>query len=269
MPHSAYYGAAGRLYKQDPPFNAIFFKNLLLLDSVDHNPRFRQAMQAYADEVWTSLRDPATGLFEFDGSQPVKLLFQSAIVQIYATLASGCEGLPADGVSRRSASGADTLCRLRYSRSEGGHSTRAWTRRDWLFGLTFGARCPSRRGSAAPNRTFIGGIDVPLFMDRHDIPGVTAEQVAELHVLDLRVAAKHGVEFLTMVRCFSGFGVLPGEGGECRGDDSGPSRVARHDPERDHPGRRERRPQVPRDNHGSGQRFREHECLSYGPLHGP
>jgi class 3 adenylate cyclase len=34
-------------------------------------------------------------------------------------------------------------------------------------------------------------------MDRHDIPGVTAEQVAELHVLDLRVAAKHGVEFLT------------------------------------------------------------------------
>ena len=38
---------------------------------------------------------------------------------------------------------------------------------------------------------------MPLFMDRHDIPGVTAEQVAELHVLDLRVAAKHAVEFLT------------------------------------------------------------------------
>ena len=83
----AYYGAAGRLYKQDPPFNAIFFKNLLLLDSVDHDPRYRQAMQAYADEVWKSLRDPATGLFEFDGSQPVKLLFQSAMVQIYASLA--------------------------------------------------------------------------------------------------------------------------------------------------------------------------------------
>jgi hypothetical protein len=90
----AYYGAAGRLYKQDPPFNAIFFKNLLLLDSVDHNPRFRQAMQAYADEVWTSLRDPATGLFEFDGSQPVKLLFQSAMVQIYATLAWDARDYP-------------------------------------------------------------------------------------------------------------------------------------------------------------------------------
>jgi class 3 adenylate cyclase len=38
---------------------------------------------------------------------------------------------------------------------------------------------------------------VPLFMDRHDIPGVTAEQVARLHVLDLPVAARRGVEFLT------------------------------------------------------------------------
>ena len=38
----AYYGGAGRLYKQDPPFNAIFFKNLLLLDSVDHDPRYRR-----------------------------------------------------------------------------------------------------------------------------------------------------------------------------------------------------------------------------------
>jgi class 3 adenylate cyclase len=38
---------------------------------------------------------------------------------------------------------------------------------------------------------------MPLFMDRHDIPGVTPEQVAEAHRLDLTVAAKHGVQFLT------------------------------------------------------------------------
>jgi class 3 adenylate cyclase len=38
---------------------------------------------------------------------------------------------------------------------------------------------------------------VPLFMDRHDLPGVTAEQVAEAHVLDLPVAARHGVQFLS------------------------------------------------------------------------
>jgi class 3 adenylate cyclase len=34
-------------------------------------------------------------------------------------------------------------------------------------------------------------------MDRHDAPGATAEQVAHLHALDLPVAARHGVEFLT------------------------------------------------------------------------
>ena len=37
---------------------------------------------------------------------------------------------------------------------------------------------------------------MPLFMDRHDLPGVTAEQVAEAHVADLATAAAFGVEFL-------------------------------------------------------------------------
>jgi class 3 adenylate cyclase len=36
-----------------------------------------------------------------------------------------------------------------------------------------------------------------LFMDRHDVPGITAEQVAEAHLLDISVAARHGVQFLT------------------------------------------------------------------------
>ncbi len=33
-------------------------------------------------------------------------------------------------------------------------------------------------------------------MDRHDLPGATAEQVAEAHLSDLRFQARHGVEFL-------------------------------------------------------------------------
>ncbi len=33
-------------------------------------------------------------------------------------------------------------------------------------------------------------------MDRHDLPGVTARQVAEAHLSDLRFQATHGVEFL-------------------------------------------------------------------------
>jgi class 3 adenylate cyclase len=34
-------------------------------------------------------------------------------------------------------------------------------------------------------------------MDRHDVPGATAEDVAQAHVSDLAVAGKHGVEFLS------------------------------------------------------------------------
>jgi class 3 adenylate cyclase len=37
---------------------------------------------------------------------------------------------------------------------------------------------------------------MPLFMDRHDLPGVTAEQVAQAHLADLDMGAKLGVQFL-------------------------------------------------------------------------
>jgi len=38
---------------------------------------------------------------------------------------------------------------------------------------------------------------VPLFMDRHDLPGATAEQVAQAHRSDLGLEAKYGVQFLS------------------------------------------------------------------------
>ena len=38
---------------------------------------------------------------------------------------------------------------------------------------------------------------MPLFMDRHDIPSITAEQVAQAHVVDVALAPKYGVQFLT------------------------------------------------------------------------
>ncbi len=38
---------------------------------------------------------------------------------------------------------------------------------------------------------------MPLYMDRHDTPGATAEDVAQAHAADLTVAAKHGVQFLS------------------------------------------------------------------------
>ena len=37
---------------------------------------------------------------------------------------------------------------------------------------------------------------MPLFMDRHDVPDVTAEQVAQAHLADLEMGAKFGVQFL-------------------------------------------------------------------------
>ena len=37
---------------------------------------------------------------------------------------------------------------------------------------------------------------MPLFMDRHDVPGVTAEQVAQAHLADLDMGVKFWVQFL-------------------------------------------------------------------------
>jgi class 3 adenylate cyclase len=36
-----------------------------------------------------------------------------------------------------------------------------------------------------------------LYMDRHDIRGITAEQVAQAHLMDVAASSRHGVEFLS------------------------------------------------------------------------
>lgn len=38
---------------------------------------------------------------------------------------------------------------------------------------------------------------MPLFMDRHDVPGATAKDAAEAHLRDLEMSGKHSVEFLS------------------------------------------------------------------------
>ncbi|WP_329454790.1 glycoside hydrolase family 76 protein [Streptomyces sp. NBC_01497] len=91
----AYYGAESRLYDQPAIFNSFFFQDLLLLDSVHHDARYRATLAAYAQRLWTDNRDPATGLFHFQGSNggtpdpalPVGTLNQSAAVQLFALLA--------------------------------------------------------------------------------------------------------------------------------------------------------------------------------------
>src|SRR5665647_3292344 len=82
----AYFLADGRLDNQPIFFNSIYFKNLLLLESVTGGTTYRDAMQDYADQQCAATRDPKTGLFPVGGTA-TSLLDQSAMVQIYATLA--------------------------------------------------------------------------------------------------------------------------------------------------------------------------------------
>ena len=84
-----FYATNNALYGQPPYFNSIFFKNLLLLQSVNHNPSYVQAMQNYATTIWNAYRDNTTGLFHFNASQPgiTQMIEQAAMTQIYAVLA--------------------------------------------------------------------------------------------------------------------------------------------------------------------------------------
>ncbi len=83
-----HYFGGDRLDAQPPYFNSIWFKNLLLLQSVTHDPRYRRAMGAYAERMWTMHRDPATGLFHFrTGDAHTQLIEQAAMTQLYAVLA--------------------------------------------------------------------------------------------------------------------------------------------------------------------------------------
>jgi len=83
----AYYVTQGRLFAQPVFFNSIFFKNLLLLESVTKKDKYHRAMADYADQVWSTMRDPATGLVHFNTAGGTEVIQQAAFAQIYAVLA--------------------------------------------------------------------------------------------------------------------------------------------------------------------------------------
>lgn len=62
-------------------FNAVFFKNLMLLDSVAPNPKYGQALSNYSKHLSRAV-DPETGVVTIDGAQT--LLKQASAVQIFA-----------------------------------------------------------------------------------------------------------------------------------------------------------------------------------------
>ncbi|XUL92751.1 glycoside hydrolase family 76 protein [Streptomyces galilaeus] len=83
----AYYVTQGRLFTQPVFFNSIFFKNLLLLEAVTGKDVYHRAMAEYADQVWDTMRDPATGLVHFDTAGGTQAIQQAALAQLYAVLA--------------------------------------------------------------------------------------------------------------------------------------------------------------------------------------
>jgi hypothetical protein len=83
----AYYSGADGAYSGRAIFNAIFFRNLLMLYAVTRNATYLQKMQAYADTAWndTNIHD-GSGLFRLNGGTRYSLLDQAAMVQVYAML---------------------------------------------------------------------------------------------------------------------------------------------------------------------------------------
>jgi hypothetical protein len=70
-----------------PFFPSVYFRNLLYLDSVTHDPPGPRIVQAYVNYAWNNLR-LSNNVFVAGSPASGQLLVQSAIVQMYALLSS-------------------------------------------------------------------------------------------------------------------------------------------------------------------------------------
>jgi hypothetical protein len=75
------------LGEENPFFPSVYFRNVLYLDSVTHDPPGPKLAQAYVDYAWQHLR-LSDDLFVAGSPASAQLLYQAAIVQIYALLSS-------------------------------------------------------------------------------------------------------------------------------------------------------------------------------------
>ncbi len=76
-----------RLGSEIPFFVSVYFRNLLYLDSVTHDPPGPSIAQNYVNYAWQYLR-LSNNMFVFGSPPSAQLLVQAAIVQIYALLSS-------------------------------------------------------------------------------------------------------------------------------------------------------------------------------------
>ena len=76
-----------RLGSENPFFVAVYFRNLLYMDSVTHDPPGPRIAQSYVNYAWQDLR-LSNNVFVAGSPAAAQLLVQAAIVQIYALLST-------------------------------------------------------------------------------------------------------------------------------------------------------------------------------------
>ena len=76
-----------RLGEEIPFFASVYFRNLLYLDSVTHDPPGPSIAQAYVNYAWQKLR-LKDNVFVAGSPASAQLLVQAAIVQVYALLST-------------------------------------------------------------------------------------------------------------------------------------------------------------------------------------
>jgi hypothetical protein len=81
------YFTVSRLLGENPFFPAVYFRNLMYLDSVTHDPPGPRLAQSYVDSVWVHQR-LTSGLFAFGSPPSTQLLTQASVVQIYGLLST-------------------------------------------------------------------------------------------------------------------------------------------------------------------------------------
>ena len=87
---AAYFTQEDRLWQQPPAFNAVFLRNLLLLDETAPFPEATGLLDAYLDRAWRDARDSSTGWFTGGGIGRYDRggsIDQAAFVQLYARAA--------------------------------------------------------------------------------------------------------------------------------------------------------------------------------------
>jgi hypothetical protein len=82
----AYY-TIPRLLGENPFFVSVYFRNLMYLDAVTHDPPGSKLAQSYIDSVWGHQR-LSDNLFAFGSPPSTQLLYQAAVAQIYALLST-------------------------------------------------------------------------------------------------------------------------------------------------------------------------------------